>query len=177
VLCLGDTSLMRSIDSRLINSSLERRNASEGEYMRKRAPSCSTFAISRYGPCKHAYCLAHLVLLKEKQLQKPFITVSPAVLQCCSILPMRLQSPDWSRKSIEEVCYLCRNAVSKMSILLLQLTSCSLVVSLHRLDSGDTIGQLIGGRHNSVMSGWERFPIVIYMGNCFYLLNRVMFNK
>jgi hypothetical protein len=74
--------------------------------MRKRAPSCSTFAISRYGPCKHAYCLAHLVLLKEKLLQKPFITVSPAVLQCCSILPMRLQSPDWSRKSIEEVCYL-----------------------------------------------------------------------
>jgi hypothetical protein len=38
------------------------------------------------------------------------------------------------------------------------------------LTQGDTIGQLIGGRHNSVMSGWERFPIVIYTGNCVYLL-------
>lgn len=73
--------------------------------MLKRAHSCWIFVISHYGPCKHVYYLAHLALLKEKQRQKPFITVSPAALQCCSISPMRLRPLDWSRKSTGEVCY------------------------------------------------------------------------
>jgi hypothetical protein len=99
-----DTALMTSVGFPIILSSLAPRIASEGEYMRMLVHSCLIYVISRCGPCKHVCYLVHSALSREKRPQKPSITVSPAALQCYSILLMRLRPPDWSRKSTGEVC-------------------------------------------------------------------------